>query len=113
MAAGDVANIASTGTRARSVVHVGHFYGAGGRAGGDALFPQATAVLDIGVNSDAVFSTGRSLPQARSRRAAPVSCDSGEMLEQLARRSGPTLDELSLVPERSGSTTIWSSGRAC
>jgi len=97
IAATDVANIASTGVRARAVVHVGHFYrGLGIAEGARHLYPRAVAVLDIGVAEVRCLRLGH-VPEVERRTRLAV-CRSGEMLEQLARRSGLGLDELALVP---------------
>src|SRR5579863_4933882 len=51
LSARDLAHVASTGTRDRRVARVGPFYGQLTHAlGGRLLFPDATLVLDIGVN---------------------------------------------------------------
>jgi len=99
VAAGDVANIASTGTRARGVVHVGHFYRRlAVTLGAKHLVPLAAAVLDVGVTQVRCFRLGDTAEGKRKATRRLEICRGGEMLEHLARRSGLTLDELSLVP---------------
>jgi activator of 2-hydroxyglutaryl-CoA dehydratase len=96
---GDVVHAASTGVNARGVVHVGHFYQRLSLVwGATHLFPRAVAVLDVGMTQVRCLRVGVTAPAGRRAPGRLDACSAGELLEQLARRSGLTLDELALLP---------------
>jgi benzoyl-CoA reductase subunit D len=100
LSAGDIDYVASTGTRDRQLVRVGHYYQRSSHAlGAQLLFPDATAALDIG--SDQIRCALSSEPRD-GRRYAATRQEAGygrEMLEAIARRMGVTVDEASVLPE--------------
>jgi activator of 2-hydroxyglutaryl-CoA dehydratase len=95
----DIALVASTGTRERAVVHVGHFYRRLSlAAGAQFLFPDAFAVLDIGARQMRCALLG-GFAADRPSAATPMElvCG-GEILETIARRSGVAIGVAGLLP---------------
>ena len=97
--ASDVLLIGSTGGRESGQHHVGPFHGRLALTfGARYLFPDATAVLDVGASQircarfDAPPGARR---HAASSRATPAA---GETLEVLARSRGLSLDQASVRP---------------
>ena len=97
--AADIALVASTGTKERAVVHVGHFYRRLSLAAGVRfLLPEARAVLDIGARQMRCALLAE--PTADKQYAATrkeATCG-GEILEAIARRSGVAVEAVGLLP---------------
>jgi activator of 2-hydroxyglutaryl-CoA dehydratase len=99
VAPADIALVASTGTKERAVVHVGHFYRRLSLAAGVRfLSPGAAAVLDFGARQMRCALVGEApsdKPYAATRK--DLICG-GEILEAIARRSGVTVEAAGLLP---------------
>jgi benzoyl-CoA reductase subunit D len=94
---GDIDCVASTGTRDRQTIRIGHFYQRFTHAlGARLLFPDAIAALDVG--ADQIRCALLSDAAHRRRYAATIqeARDGSGTSETLARPAGVTSDEVTL-----------------
>lgn len=97
--AADIALVASTGTKERAVVHVGHFYRRLSLASGVRfLLPEARAVLDIGARQMRCALLAETTAEKHYATTRKEATCGGEILEAIARRSGVAVEAVGLLP---------------
>jgi benzoyl-CoA reductase subunit D len=95
LSGGDIDFVASTGTRDRQTVRIGHFYQRFSHAlGARLLFPDAIASLDIGANQIRCALLSDAADRRRYAETSPETTDGAQTLETLARPAGMTSDEV-------------------
>ena len=95
----DIALVASTGTKERAIVHVGHFYRRLSLAAGARfLLPDAAAVLDIGARQMRCAQVGGATTDRRHATTRTDMICGGEIVEAIARRTGVAIEAAGLSP---------------
>jgi len=94
LSAGDIDSVASTGTRDRQTVRVGHFYQRLSHAlGARLLFPDGAAALDIGTNQIRCALLSDPPHVRRYAATSPEASDSSAIVEAFARDTNLPPDE--------------------